>query len=233
MDSEFKLVENEMLFKIINENGTPCHGGRGKWSLPHNKQPGDWMPPVKGKLIACENGYHLCREGDLIKWLGPAIFEAEYRGERLDADNKIVVRQARLLRRLNWDEHIARHFACDCAEEVLHLYEQKYPDDLRPRQAIEVARRYADGKVTDEDLDAARIAAWDAARAAGYAWAWNATNAAGCVAAWDAANAAVGTTARDVTLGDAVRDAAWAVGRDAAIQRQTKRLVQILMSEHH
>jgi len=225
MDSEFKLVENEMLFKIINEDGTPCHGGRGRWSLPHNKQPGNWMPPVKGELIACENGYHLCREGNLIKWLGPAIFEAEYRGERLDTGNKVVVRQARLLRRLNWDEHIARHFACDCAEEVLHLYEQKYPDDPRPRQAIEVARRYADGKVTDEDLDAARDAAWDAARAA--------YSDIGSVAAWDAANAAVGTTARDVTLGDAARDAAWAVGRDAAIQRQTKRLMQVLMSEHH
>jgi len=233
MSSEFKLVENEMLFKIINENGTPCHGGWGKWSLPHNKQPGDWMPPVKGKLIACENGYHLCREGDLIKWLGPAIFEAEYRGERLDTGNKIVVRQARLLRRLNWDERIARHFACDCAEEVLHLYEQKYPDDLRPRQAIEVARRYADGEVTDGDLNAARIAAWNAARTAASVACSGAARTAGYVAAWDAASAAASTTARDVTPGDAARNAAWAIGRDAAIQQQTKRLMQILMSEHH
>lgn len=62
-----------------------------------------------------------------------------------------------------------RRFACDVAEHVLHIYEDEYPDDNRPRRAIKVARLHADGKATDEELRAARNAARRAAAAAGTA----------------------------------------------------------------
>lgn len=48
-----------------------------------------------------------------------------------------------------------RRFACDCAERVLSIYEDRYPNDDRLRQAIEVARRFADGAASAEDLQAA------------------------------------------------------------------------------
>jgi hypothetical protein len=32
-------------------------------------------------------------------------------------------------------------FACDCADRVLHFYEEKYPHSLQPRRAIEARRR--------------------------------------------------------------------------------------------
>jgi len=57
----------------------------------------------------------------------------------------------------------ARLFACDCAESVLHIFEVKYPDDKRPRECIEVARRFANGAATTEELDAAGEAAREAA----------------------------------------------------------------------
>ena len=59
-----------------------------------------------------------------------------------------------------------RLFACDCAEMVLPIFERHYPDDKRPRNSIEVARRFAEGKATDEERAAARAAAWAAAWAA-------------------------------------------------------------------
>jgi len=159
-------TENGTLYKVLNTDGSPCHGG-GTWHLPTDDGPGEWMPAIKGKLVACQNGYHLCREQDLINWLGPAIYEAEYRGERVDDDNKIVVREARLLRRIDaWNDRTARLFACDCAERVLHIFERERPDDDRPRQAIEVARRYARGQATEDELGAARDAARNAASAA-------------------------------------------------------------------
>ena len=37
-------------------------------------------------------------------------------------------------------ENTLIEFACRCAEHVLHYYEDKYPDDKRPRLAIEKAR---------------------------------------------------------------------------------------------
>lgn len=51
-------------------------------------------------------------------------------------------------------------FAADVAESVLHIYESKYPDDGRPRKAIESARKYS---------AAAAAAAFAAAAADAYA----------------------------------------------------------------
>lgn len=47
---------------------------------------------------------------------------------------------------------------CDFAESVLHIFEKKYPNDDRPRKAIEAGR--TKGAVAG---DAAGAAAWDAA----------------------------------------------------------------------
>ena len=92
----------EKLYKILNMDGYPNNGGSGKYNLPTKNEdgtwtPGDWMPEIGGDLVACGNGYHLCREGDLLAWLGPRIFAADYRGECMDDTDKIVVRQVRLL----------------------------------------------------------------------------------------------------------------------------------------
>ena len=89
-----------------------------------------------------------------------------------------------------------RLFAADCAEFVLPIFEKEYPNDDRPRKAIQAARDYANGLMSREQL----AAAWDAADAA-----WDAAGA----AAWDAADAA------RAAAWDAARDAAWAA-RDAA-----------------
>jgi len=92
-------------------------------------------------------------------------------------------------------EHDAlwRHFAVDCAERVQHLM-----TDERSRNALVVARRFAQGQATQEEL----AAAWAAARDA--AW-----------AARDAARAAAWAAARDAAWA-AARAAAWAAARDAA-----------------
>jgi hypothetical protein len=104
-------------------------------------------------------------------------------------------------------DKIARLFAADCAESVLPLFESEKPNDPRPRAAIQAARDYAVGLITDEQRAAARDAAWAAAGAA----AWD--------AAGDAARAAARDAARDAAwdaAGDAARAAAWAAARDAA-----------------
>ena len=62
-----------------------------------------------------------------------------------------------------------RLFAADCADMVLHIYEKQYPNDDRPRKAIQAVRDYANGLISAEELAAARAAAWDAARDAARA----------------------------------------------------------------
>jgi len=206
----------ERLFKVLDLDGSAFHGGCGKWSLPQNGQPGDWMPPIEGELVPCKNGYHLCRTIDLVRWLGPSIWSADCRGERLDDDNKIVVREARLITRYEtWNERTARLFACDCAERVVYLC----GDDERPRRAIDVARRYATGEVSTDELTAAWEAAKEAAKEASLTAAWtddrDAAWAAAWAAAWDAARAAA-------------RADAWYAARGTEREWQTRRLMEYL-----
>lgn len=153
------------LWKWLGLGRTATHGGTGQWP-----EVGEWLE-VEGELKPCVNGLHLCREKDLVMWCSEELYEAEYDGEIVEVDDKVVVRRARLLRRVvTWTDRTARLFACDCAEHVLPIYENKYPGDKRPRQSIEVSRRYANGEATDEELAAAGSAAWSAAwSAAEYA----------------------------------------------------------------
>ena len=166
------------LYKVLNTDMTSCNGGNATWKL------GEWMPVIEGDLVPCENGYHLCRREDLIHWLGEVIYEVEYRGEIVEDENKVVVREARITSKLEaWNDRTARLFACDCAEQSLQYFENEYPDDKRPRETIETARKFAIGAATCDELAAARAAARDAARAAARDAAWDAAWA----AAWAAA----------------------------------------------
>mgnify|MGYP001571601348 FL=1 len=136
------------LYKVLNADGATFHGGHGRWHLPSRKRPGKWMPPIRD-IALCERGYHVVTLEQLPHWFGPALFEVEVRGQRLDDDRKSVVSEARLLRRvMNWNERTMRLLACDFAEHVLPIFEKHHPDDTRPRKAIAVARRYADGGAT-------------------------------------------------------------------------------------
>jgi hypothetical protein len=204
-------------FKVLTADNRSANGGDISlvWSLAAQNEdgtwtPGEWMPGVSGNLVLCKNGYHLTDEEHLFDWLNASIYEAEPFKEMLVGDDKVVCRSVRLLRKMHWDDRIARLFACDCAERVVPLYEKDYPDDKRPRHAIEVARLYADGKANDTELAAARDAAWDAASAA--------AGAAAGAAASDAASAAAPA-------------AAWDAARDAEHKWQTKRLMWYLEGE--
>lgn len=46
------------------------------------------------------------------------------------------------------DHHLLAIWAADCAEHVLHLFEEMQPNDDRPRRAIELARAWTRGEVT-------------------------------------------------------------------------------------
>jgi hypothetical protein len=90
---------------------------------------------------------------------------------------------------------ILQLFTIKCAEHVLPIFEEAYPEDARPRKAIETKKKFVEGGATEEELEAARDeaeaanwAAW-ATRAAWAAWAaWAAT--------WAGEEAAVAAAAR-------------------------------------
>ena len=180
-------------YKYLNKDGSTPHG-YGKWDIPKDdKKPGKWLSKIKGDLVACRNGYHVMEIKDILHWEGKVLVEVEVRGDKLQDGNKTIVQQARVLRIVEeWNEKNQHLFAADCASHVLSLFEIRYPDDYRPRKAIEAAQKYANGQISREELDAA----WDAA--------WAARDA-----AWDAA-------------GDAAGDAAWAAWAARAAARAVR-----------
>lgn len=212
-------------YKVLDKYGRSCHGGDAEWSLPTQNDdgtwtPGEWMPEIEGELKPCRNGYHVVTLEQLPDWLGERIFEVEPGDEIVHEDNKSVTRTCRLTRECTgWNERTARLFACDCAERVLYLFEARHPDDGRPRKAIEIARRYAEGKAAVEELAAAREAAW----AASLDVAWEASLSASWDVAWEAARDAARAAARAAALSAslsasraAARDASRAAARAAA-----------------
>jgi hypothetical protein len=213
------------LYKVLDVNGFACHGGTGQWFLPQGKRPGKWMP--KREAVLCNSGYHAVRASSLLDWLhrnDALVFLAEGRGDNHNDGSKWVFEQMRLVGPvLVWNPCVARLFACDCAERVLGIFEREQPDDLRPRQCIEVARRFANGEATERERDAAKDAAWDAAGAAAGAAAGDAARNAAWYAAEDAARNAAGYAAKaaakaaaEAAAEDAAEDAAWNAAEDAA-----------------
>ena len=112
-------------------------------------------------------------------------------------------------------------YAVYAAALVLHIYEDRYPEDKRPRMAIAAARRYL--KNPTEKNKAAAYAAYIATDAAAYAVYTAADPAA--YAAYIAADAAADTVA--AVAADAATYAAADAAADAAGATNTRKEIQI------
>src|SRR5512135_2294694 len=62
------------------------------------------------------------------------------------------------------DHHLLAVWAADCAQHVLHLFEEMQPNDDRPRRAIELARAWTRGEIMMSQARAAGGHAMAAAR---------------------------------------------------------------------
>jgi len=115
-------------------------------------------------------------------------------------------------------EEQCKQFAIYAAEEVLHIFEAKYPDDKRPRRAIAAAKRVLKSN-TMANREIARRAANAARDAAGAAY------DAAAYAAYAAAHAAAGAayTAADAAgAAEANREAARIIMQEKLIVKAVK-----------
>ena len=91
-----------------------------------------------------------------------------------------------LARVMEYKQYVS--YAVFAAEQVIDIFEKEFPDDKRPRTAIEAAKKCIENP-SDENKKEAGSASW-AARAAGWAAGWAAENAA---AGWAADSSAAGS----------------------------------------
>jgi len=174
-----------------------------------------------GPVVLCGSGLHACpRALDALKYApsGAPSGTIQVRlvllsGIVLADDDKAAASERHILASADCTREL-HEFALWCAESVRYLMV-----DSRSTTALTVKRSWLDGQATDDELAAARAAAWAAARAAAEAAAWAAARDAGWAAAGATAEAAAWAAARaaaEAAAWDAAGDAARAAARDAA-----------------
>jgi len=166
-------------YKFLNKGMKSANGNLPKWEL------GEWRRH-EGLLFTCRAGFH-CSKGAYQAFSyvqGDTIAKVEVRGKHLSDTDKECWQEMRIIKAWKWTDKDGRLFACYAACLTLHIFEREYPNDNRPRLAIEAAERVAQHptKYNKQLMAAASDAAWAAASAAASAAARDAARD----AAWDA-----------------------------------------------
>ena len=136
--------------------------GNHTWKL------GEWYH--EDEIELCSKGFHACKKPhEVLKFIyGNRLFIVEARGKTIysrKGDKKFVSTDMRLVKELPLKE-ISVKFACACARDCLKNYEKEYPNDKRISKAIQAAEDYISGKISLDELNAARSAARSAAMSA-------------------------------------------------------------------
>jgi hypothetical protein len=157
------------------------------------------------KKDACDSGkeaFSAQKERDGVKIIKKLIMIKDKNGDSLNWANWLITHMMRNKQQIR--------YTIFAAEQAIDIYEKKYPDDKRPREAIQAAKDYIKNP-TKKNKSAARSAAYAAAcaaRAAAYAAAC-AAYAAACAAARAAAYAAACAAAYAADAADYAADAAY------------------------
>ena len=148
------MTTTETLYKWLNPDRTTTYQ-HSKWP----KRVGVWTPDVSPRL--CERGWHLAIPigiGEHAR-VGAVLWVAEGRGASDVQDDKIAFTSARLVSEVGTlTQEIAVQWAAECAKRTLKHYEDKYPDDKRPREAVNAAIRWAKNP-TEKNKNTAAYAA--------------------------------------------------------------------------
>ena len=149
--------EKEIRYKFLN--GSESEHGSHKWRL--NK----WYK-ITGKLDICRNGFHCSKfiQAALGYVKGDTLAIVEVRGKSIIKDDKECWSEMRVIKRFKWDKEHSVKMAIFCARLCLSAFEDKMPNDNRPRLAIEAAEEYIKNPTKKN-----RVSAESAARSAGSA----------------------------------------------------------------
>jgi hypothetical protein len=120
-------MEPQMTYKFLARGAMGPISGFA-WPAPRGGVPGAWVEAV-GPLALCENGAHVCRAFELAHWLHDELWETETDGDELLGLDCLVVRRARLVRRIDaWHQGGAARFAAACVEHAAALADRAPPE---------------------------------------------------------------------------------------------------------
>jgi len=203
--------------------------GEQEWTI------GEWYT-AEGKLELCKNGFHCSKKmREAFSYVQGEVFATvEVKGKHESDMDKEVWQKMRIVEAYKWTNKQSVELSIYAAELVLENFEKQFPNDTRPRDAIEAAKKVLEHD-TKKNRDAARSAA-ESARSAARSAAWSAESAAWSAesaarsaawsaesAAWSAAESAAESAARSTAW-----SAAWSAARDNLLKKIEKKMVSMI-----
>jgi hypothetical protein len=215
-----KVVKEQSLWKCIPEN---FKSNGHKWEI------GKWFH-MDDEVKLCKRGFHASPTIlDAMIYVVPGwICRVRVKGQSDVSDDKSCHSDMMIIERRAWTKEMSVKLAIYAAELCIDNYERKYPNDDRPRKAIEAAKAWLKNPCdeTENTASATWSAAWSAASAT-----WSATSAtwgAAWSAAWCAESAASATwSAASATWSTALSAALSATGCAASAAAKQKTLNKI------
>jgi hypothetical protein len=152
------------MYKFLNQKGKTIvseHGNQ-KWTI------GEWLH-VDGNMECCENGLHASKTiYNAFSYVqGSVLAKVEVKGKHDDQDDKSAYSDMRIVEAYKWAKKDSVALSIFVAEMCLKEFEKLYPDDKRPRKAIDAARAVLAHDTANNR--SAAYAASSAAYAASYA----------------------------------------------------------------
>ena len=150
-----------MKYKFLKE-GLKSNLGEHTWEL--NK----WYKH-EGELDICHKGFHCSKEmWEAFSYVqGELLAEVEVRGKSIIQNDKECWSEMRVVKVWKWQKKDSVALSIYSAELCIGEFEKIYPNDKRPREAIESAKKWL-LEPTEENWSAAESAAesaaWSAAR---------------------------------------------------------------------
>lgn len=122
---------------------------------------------IDDELNICHTGFHASKNIiEAMSYVNCEILaKVKVRGESIIQDDKQCWSEMKILKTWKWDKKKSLKLAIYAAESVLPNFEKEYPDDDRPRKAIEAAKKVL-RQDSKKNREAARSAAESAARSA-------------------------------------------------------------------
>ena len=186
------MSKTKTLYKFLR-TGLKSNSGDYKWKV------GEWYK--EEKLDICNSGFHASKTPlqALGYVAGEIVAKVEVKGHSIVQDDKECWSEMRIVKAWNWEKKDSVALSIFSAELCLKNFEKLYPDDKRPREAIEAAK-----KVLEADTEENRSAAESAAESAESAARSAAESAESAESAAESAARSAESAARS-----AARSAAW------------------------
>ena len=188
-------MKTKKLYKFLRE-GLKSNSGETVWKM------GEWKKETD--ISICNKGFHASQTiYHAFSYVqGEILAEVEVRGESVIQEDKECWSEMRIVKAWHWQKEDSVVLSIFAAELCIENFEKLYPDDKRPREAIEAAKAYL-----KDPSEKNRSAAWSAARSAERS-ARSAARSAERSAAWSAESAASAAWSAESAARSAERSAA-------------------------